>query len=210
LAAYFGFKAYTSLDVGLKDIFGKSKIIFVFFLSIIFLKEIITWQKIIGMGVIFIALIIMSYKPGKRFGSLKDKAVQYTLFSSLIMSCALLLDKYAQNFFTPGTYSFLVYFIPTLMLLPFIFISNKKKELKQIYGSQLRWITLSVVLGVSYYYWMLRAFRLEDASIVYPIIEASILVTIISAFFYLKEKKDILKRILCAILILAGVIVLAI
>ncbi len=108
--AYTGFKAYSLLDVSIKTLIGKSKILFVLLLSVIFLKETLTLEKVLGTTLIFCGIIFLIYKKGKRFGNLRDQGVQLTLLSSFLMSIVLLIDKYATNFFNPGMYSFLVFF----------------------------------------------------------------------------------------------------
>ncbi|HIH11185.1 TPA: EamA family transporter, partial [Candidatus Woesearchaeota archaeon] len=149
LVSYFGFKAYSSLEVSLKEPIGKSKIFFVLFLSVLFLRESLTVEKVIGTLLIFGGVILVTYHQRKRFGSFRDKGVIYTLISAFLSAVVLLVDKYGMMFFKPEMYSFLVYFIPAVILFPLVI--RKKLELKSIVQQRFGATIMAVVLGSSYY-----------------------------------------------------------
>ena len=205
--AYTGFKAYSLLDVSIKTPIGKSKILFVLLLSIIFLKETLTLEKVLGTTLIFCGIIFLTYKKGKQFGNLRDQGVQLTLLSSFLMSIVLLIDKYATNFFNPGMYSFLVFFLPAIIIFPFII--KRKTELKSILTNRFKATVLTVLLGTTSYYLLLRAFKFEEASVVIPIIEMSTLIAVFGGIKYLKEETEIAKKIIAAIIVILGAILLS-
>lgn len=205
--AFTGFQAYKHLEVSKKTPIGKIKSVFVLLFSVIFLKEVLTTEKIIGTLLIIVGILVLNYKKGKYFINLKDKGVLLTLLSSFLMSIVLIVDKFATNYFKPGMYSFLVYFIPALVLMPFAL--RKKKEIKSILKNTLAATISTILLGSAYYYLMLRAFKLTDASIVVPIIESSILIAVFSGIKYLKETKDILQKIISSIIVILGAIILS-
>lgn len=206
LIAYFGFKSYSKLDVTIKTIFGESKVLFAFILSIIILRETVTLTKFLGVFIVFIGILIISHKKGEKWGHLKNKAVIYSLIASFLTAVVVIVDKYAQSYYSATTYSFLVYFIPAILFFPFAI--SKKKELNSILKNGFWQILAAAVLSTVSYYLMLKAFSLADAGVVYTITRASILVTIVGGIIFLKEKTDITKRIFVGILILIGVILL--
>ncbi len=207
LVAYTGFKAHSKLEVSIKPIISKSKLLFVLLLSIIFLKETLTIEKIIGTTLIFTGIVILTYKKGRKFHSLREKGVQLTILSAFLTASVLIIDKYSTNYFNAGTYSFLVYFIPAIILTPFII--NKKQELKSILKNNYKTTITAVLLGAANYYLMLKAFKLEDASIVVPIIELSTLIAVFGGIKYLKEKKEISKKIIAATIVIIGAIIIS-
>ncbi len=207
IIAYVGFKAYSYLEVSIKTPIGKSRMLFVLLLSVIFLKETLTLKKILGTFLIFTGIVILTYKRGKRFGSLKEKGVQLTFLSAFLTSVVWLVDKYATNFFNPGMYSFLVYFVPSTMLFPFVL--RKKQELKSLLKFRSSAIIFTVILGAAHYYLILRAFKLTEASIVVPIVELSTLIAVFSGIKFLKESKEVSKKIIAAIIVILGAVLLA-
>lgn len=206
IVAYFGFKSYSKLDVTLKVLFGESKLLFVFFLSVIFLREVITLTKFLGVFIVFTGMIIISHKKGEKFGMLSQKGVVYSLLSSLFTAFAIMVDKLSQDYFTAGMFSFLVYFLPALILLPFVF--RKKEEFKSIVSNSWLPMIITVTLSSASYFFMLKAFQLVSATVVYTIIRSSIIFTILGGFIFLKERKDFWKRLFVGELMLVGVLIL--
>ena len=207
IVAYTGFKAYSYLEVSIKTPVGKSKILFVFLFSIIFLKEKMSIEKIIGTIFVFIGVVLLSYKKGKKLGNFKNKGVLLTLLSSFTMSIALIVDKYATKFFNPGMYSFLVYFLPAIILLPFVI--RRKYEIKSIFKHRVGATIMTVLLGSVYYYSMLKAFKLEEASVVVPIIELNTIIAVLGGIKFLKERNEIIKKIIASVIVFIGVLLVS-
>jgi drug/metabolite transporter (DMT)-like permease len=207
IVAYIGFKAYSYLDVSVLSPIVKSKLFFVLFFSAIFLRESLSVGKIVGTVLIFIGVMIISYKRRSGLKDLKRKGVLLVLASSLTISVALLIDKYATNFFNLGMYSFLVYSIPVVLLIPFV--ANKKAEIKSVIRNRFPATLATVLLGTTYYYLMLRAFRLAEASIVVPIVQSSTIIAVLGGIIFLKERTDIPKKVLAALIVIAGALLVS-
>lgn len=207
LVAFTGFKAYAHLEVSTKSPIGRSKLFFVLLFSVIFLKESLTIEKLIGTILIFVGIIIITYKRKIGFSKLKERGVLLTLLSAFLMSIVLLIDKYATSYFNPGMYSFLVYFLPAIVLFPFVI--NKKNEMKSIIKNRFSATIGAVLLGAAYYYLLLRAFRLTEASIAVPIVELGTLVAVFGGIIFLKEREDISKKLIAAVIVILGVILVS-
>ncbi|MBU2637605.1 MAG: EamA family transporter [Nanoarchaeota archaeon] len=207
IVAYTGFRAYSHLQVSLKEPIGKSKMLFVLLLSVIFLKEAITTEKVLGTILIFAGIVTLTYKKGKRFGDFGNRGVQLTLLSAFLMSVVLLVDKYATNFFNPGMYSFMVYFLPSVVLFPFVV--KRKTEIRSIVRNKLGATIATVFLGAAYYYLLLRAFKLAEASAVVPIVELGTLIAVFGGIKFLKEREQIPKKIIAAVIVVIGAVLLS-
>lgn len=207
LVAYFGFKAYSTLEVSVKVPIGQSRLLFALLLSVVFLKEVLTIEKILGTILVFIGLIIIKYKKGKKFGLLKDKGVIYTLISSLLTAVVLLIDKFSGQFFNPVVYSFLVYFLPAIIISPFVL--KKKKEIKSILKKRFSATLGATVLGSGYYYFLLRAYQHAEASVVIPIVELGTVFAVIGGIIFLKERKNILRKVIASLLVIVGALLLS-
>lgn len=176
-------------------------VLFVFLLSMILLSEVLTIEKTIGTLLMLIGLIILSYHKEKIMGNLADKGVQLTLLSTFLVSLALIIDKKAIAYFPAEMYVFLVYFFPALFLTLFIKkrINQTKKLLKN------KW-PYAITVGIlsTYYLFALKSYKLADISLVYPILRLSTLITMLIGFGFYKERKEILKRIIGAIIMIMG------
>ena len=207
IVAYTGFKAYKHLEVSIKTPISKSKIIFALIFAVLFLKETLNIEKIIGTILIFIGIVVISYKHKSKFGSFKDKGVQLTLISSLLMATALLIDKFASAFFNPGMYSFMVFGLPTIFLLPFM--RNKGPHIKSIFKNKFSATLSTMVLGSAAYYLLLWAFKHAEASVIIPIVELGTIFAVLGGIFFLGEKKDITKKLIASGIVILGAVLIS-
>lgn len=199
--------AYKYTQISLKAPLSESRVIFTLLFAIFLLSEAIVTEKLIGVGLIFIALTALTYKKQKRFGDLKDKGVQFILISAFLSALVAIIDKKAMTYFTAGTFGFLVYFIPALILI--LFGKRYYQSAKKIIKTKTKFLIVLVILGFFFYYFKLRAYQLADVSQVFPIIRLSTLFTVIGGVIFLKEREYILKKIILTLLILLGVILIS-
>ena len=97
--------------------------------------------------------------------------------------------------------------IPTILIA--IFEKIKFSDIKEEYkngNKKAIWITaitwsLSIVA-------QLRAYQLGEVSIVAPLCALSVILNVIVGYFFLKEKDDMLKKIIAALLIILGIILI--
>ena len=88
-----------------------------------------------------------------------------------------------------------------------IFERIKFSELKDEYkngNKKAIWITsISWALSILF---QLRAYQLGEVSIVAPLCALSVILNVVVGYFFLKEKDNMLKKIIAAILIIFGII----
>ncbi len=208
LVTYFSFLAYKYLDVGSKAPSAKAaKLIIVMILSVVILKEQITLLKSIGFILIILALVMVTYNHKLKIFEIKNKGVRYTFLSSSLAGVALLIDKYETAYFNTNMYAFLLYLLPALFLLPFLF--NSKKEMKSLIKNKYGFLIGATLLSMSYYYFILLAFKTENASIVIPLIEASTFFAVIFSIIFLKERERIFQKILATIIVIIGAVLIS-
>ncbi len=201
-------KAYTYLEASVASPISRLKLFFVLLLSIIFLNETISVSKIIGTTLIFMGVVIINLKSRNFLESFKEKGVVLIIISTFVISIALLVDKYAMNFFSVETYTAPVYLMSPLLLIPFIL--KRKDHLKSILKRSLIPVFFTSLLSVGYYYLILNAFKYAEASIVVPITEISTLFTVLGGIFILKERKNIMRKVIATIIVIFGAILLSI
>jgi uncharacterized membrane protein len=74
---------------------------------------------------------------------------------------------------------------------------------------QFSWrIPVISLLGVTTYYFLYRAFQVADASVVVPITSSSTILTVLGGIFLLGEKGNMLRKIIGAVFVLLGVLLL--
>ncbi len=205
-AALLGFKAYSHIEVSKKSPIGKVKILFAFLLAVIFLHESLTVAKALGIAAIFLGLVVLTYKKATGINELKSKGALLTIASAFLISCALLVDKFATAYFSTGTYAFLVYALPAVMFAPFAL--RRQTELKSIVNNKFSATLAAAVFAAASYYLILNAFKLAEASVVIPIAELSTLVTVAGGVLVLREKMEV-RKIAAAVIVIVGALLVS-
>ena len=200
----FYFKAVSLLEVSTNIPVSKIRLLFVLFLSVMFFGESITTEKIAGTLLIFIGAVLATWKMEKTKSD--PKGVPIAIITAFLISIAFLLDKYLVQFFTPGTLAFILFFLPSAFLFPFVL--GKKKEMGSVLRKNLKPLLAAVVLASLTYFFVLNAFQTTEASIVLPLLELSILVSLFGAVVLLKERQNLKLRVAAIVIVLVGSILI--
>ena len=202
------FKALQLGDVNKVVPIDKSSTILTMILAFIFLNEKITINMVIGMIGIAIGTYLMIQKKEKAEKIVKRKAwLIYALLSALFASLTSILGKVGIENVESNLGTAIRTIVVLVMAWIIVFATKKQRDIKKIDKRSLIFLILSgVATGAS---WLCYYKALQDglASIVVPIDKLSILVTILFAYIFLKEKLS-KKSLLGLILIVVGTLLL--
>lgn len=197
------FRVAQSLQASVYSTISTWSVIVAFFGSTLLYKEQMTIEKVFGFLLITASLILVSYKPGEKVVQ-KGLSLALTAFTMLGLGWAL--DKMGANSFNPSTYNILVWVIPVfLVYFPYIRFSDLMFEVKK---SSWKVVLLAFVNVVGYFL-QLKALEISDATRVIPIVQTSIIVTVIFGIILLGERDDVTKKILASIIAVVGVVTLS-
>ena len=202
------FKALQLGDVNKVVPIDKSSTILTMILAFIFLNEKITINMVIGMIGIAIGTYLMIKKKEKSEKIVKRKAwLIYALLSALFASLTSILGKVGIENVESNLGTAIRTIVVLVMAWIIVFAAKKQRDIKKIDKRSLIFLILSgVATGAS---WLCYYKALQDglASIVVPIDKLSILVTVLFAYIFLKEKLS-KKSLLGLILIVVGTLLL--
>lgn len=202
------FKALQLGDVNKVVPIDKSSTILTMILAFIFLNEKITINMVIGMIGIAIGTYLMIQKKEKSEKIVKRKAwLIYALLSALFASLTSILGKVGIENVESNLGTAIRTIVVLVMAWIIVFAAKKQRDIKKIDKRSLIFLILSgVATGASWlcYY---KALQGGLASIVVPIDKLSILVTVLFAYIFLKEKLS-KKSLLGLILIVVGTLLL--
>lgn len=202
------FKALQLGDVNKVVSIDKSSTILTMILAFIFLNEKITINMVIGMIGIAIGTYLMIQKKEKAEKIVKRKAwLIYALLSALFASLTSILGKVGIENVESNLGTAIRTIVVLVMAWIIVFATKKQRDIKKIDKRSLIFLILSgVATGAS---WLCYYKALQDglASIVVPIDKLSILVTVLFAYIFLKEKLS-KKSLLGLILIVVGTLLL--
>ena len=204
------FKALQLGDVNKVVPIDKSSIILTMVLAFIFLGENITINMVVGMIGIGIGTYLMIQKKESREKVVKGKAwLVYALLSAIFASLTSILGKVGIENVESNLGTAIRTIVVLIMAWIIVFATKKQSDVKKIDKKSLLFLILSgIATGAS---WLCYYKALQDglASIVVPIDKLSILVTILFAYVFLKEKLS-KKSIVGLVLIVVGTLILLI
>lgn len=189
------------------SIINQLSTVFMIFAGLLFFKDPFILNKFIGAILIVLSNIIIFYKRGdeKKF----DKYVLLGIIANLFMTVAVFLDVNISDNFNLPFYAALTLGIPSILI--FIFERIKFSDIKQEFknGNKKAILITAITWSLSIVS-MLRAYQLGNVSIVAPLCALDVILNVIVAYFLLKEKDDVPKKILSACLIILGIVLIKI
>ena len=204
------FKALQLCDVNKVVPIDKSSTILTMVLAFIFLGENITINMVVGMIGIGIGTYLMIQKKESIEKVVKGKAwLVYALLSAIFASLTSILGKVGIENVESNLGTAIRTIVVLIMAWIIVFATKKQSDVKKIDKKSLLFLILSgIATGAS---WLCYYKALQDglASIVVPIDKLSILVTILFAYVFLKEKLS-KKSIVGLVLIVVGTLILLI
>lgn len=206
------FKALQLGDVNKVVPIDKSSTILTMILAFIFLGENITINMVVGMIGIGIGtyLMIQKKESAEVEKVVKGKAwLVYALLSAIFASLTSVLGKVGIENVESNLGTAIRTIVVLIMAWIIVFATKKQSDVKKIGKRSLLFLILSgIATGAS---WLCYYKALQDglASIVVPIDKLSILVTVLFAYVFLKEKLS-KKSVLGLALIVVGTLVLLI
>lgn len=197
--------ARRGLEVSIFSILGQLFTVFMIIWGIVFLREPVVLQKILGAALIIVGNIVAIYQKGSKFGW--NKYVLFSVLGNLAMSIGGTIDVGISEQFNLPIYVATTLFVPSLLL--FIIEKGRLKNVvnefkngnkKAILIVGATWGTLLIA--------MLRAYQIGDVATTAPTFAFSTILTIFVSYFLLKEKKSLPRKILAAAIVIGGIILI--
>lgn len=203
-----GLYAIKRMSVSLYGIINLSRIVFSILMSCLLLGETITVTTIIGMIIVVLGLMLVN----KATNSEENKETSLKTIIILLVSCSLsaiagIIDKVILSHITGSQMQF--WFVLFLMILCWIifFIKNKKKTLKFNKIIKNYWLIVTAASLIIADKFLFEANRVTESrvSVMTIIKQLSTIEMIILGKFMFKEK-NIVKKLLCSLLIIFGIV----
>jgi uncharacterized membrane protein len=201
-----GFTSYKFAEVSLRSPIGRSKVLWIMIFAALLIGEAITTNKLLGGLLIFIGVVIVTLKLDKPLGGFGDVGVKLTLISALMGAMVAIVDKTAMSYFRPGLYGFIQYLLPTIWL--WMAIPQRTEKVKKLLTKgKGKWVIITSLLATIWTWMLFRVYQLADVSLIAPILELSVIIAAVGGIVLLGERKDILRKIIGAIIVIIGIII---
>lgn len=194
--------ARRGLEVSLYSILGQLSTVFVIAWGIIFFKEEIVLKRLLGALLILVGNVMVLYKKGKFEW---NKYIIFSLIGNLAMSIGISVDVGISEQFNLPIYVALTLIVPSLLILIIerIKISNVILEFKE--GNKKAILVVGISWGIMIMS-MIRAYQFGTVTTIAPLCALTTILNVFVAYFALKERDSALKKILAAIIVIAGIV----
>ena len=198
--------ARRGLEVSTYSILSQLSTVFLIIWGILFFKEAIVLKKIIGALLILTGNILVIYKKGKfEF----NKYVIFSILGNLALSIGISVDVGISDKFSMPIYVAATLMIPSLM----IFLVNRLK-LSDVINEYKNGNKKSILLVGSSWGIMivtyLKAFQYGSVTTIAPIASITTILNVFVAYFLLNEKNSLMKKILAALIVILGIVLIKI
>lgn len=174
--------------------------------AIIFLGEKLITNNIIGIICIFLGVVVINYQKTK--WKLESGHI-YGLIGALMFGVGFTNDALIINHFqNVPSYLFLIFLLPSLAIL--LYRPNLVKKLpyffsKAVIGKLFLTATIYALSAIAIY----TAYKIGGkASIIIPIQQTNIVLTVILSYFLLNEKDKLIQKVIGALLVFGGALLL--
>lgn len=199
----FNFASAKYLPPSISGSITKFRLIWVMLLGIIILEESSSFLKIIGTLLTVISGIIVM----KKFSKPRDlKGIYYALAATIFYAVVIILYKFLFAFFNSQSLTFFIFFIP--MLINLIIMPNSIKRVARLATTDFKTVFISCFLGGLANLAMNEGLLLGEASKVLVLIESFLIVSLIGEHIFLKEKENLVTKIIAVILATFGAVLI--
>lgn len=178
--------------------------VFMIFAGILFFKEEFIINKFIGAILIILSNVLIFYK---RENTKPNKYVLLGVLANIFYTIALFLDVNISENFNLPIYVAISLGLPTVLIA--LAERIKPKEIIDEFKNGNKPAILLTSITWSYMILVqLRAYQLGNVSIVAPLCALTVILNVIVGYIFLKEKDNLLKKIISALLIILGIILI--
>lgn len=190
------------LEVSVFSILGQLGTVFLIIVGLIIFKEPFVLTKLLGAGLILFANIFLFYEKGK----LKlNKYVWIGVLAKMFYTIAVSIDIGISKQFNLPFYIMLTFLLPAVV----IFFGEKIK-FSEIIGEYKRPGRINyIITGISWgllSFFYLRAFQFGAVTTIVPIQASAVLLNVLVAYIFLKERDHKWRKIISAVLVILGII----
>lgn len=178
--------------------------VFMIFAGILFFKEEFILNKFIGAILIILSNVLIFYKKER---TKPNKYVLLGILANLFYAIALFLDVNISESFNLPIYVAISLGLPTILIA----LAERIKPKEIINEFKVGNKSAILLTAITWSYMILaqlRAYQLGNVSIVAPLCALTVILNVIVGYIFLKEKDNLVRKIISAFLIILGIILI--
>jgi len=206
VAWIFSFKALRNMSVSLYGIMDLSRMVFSTGLGVFILGEAFTLKKAIGVTLVIIGLLLVNLKKNANSKGMTLPVLIAALLNCFFNAVSGTMDKVLMQHMESSQLQFWFMFFMTVIYGAVLIITHEKVSIKTLKTNY--WIpllSLSLVVGDKLLF-EANASPLSQVTLMTVIKQSSVVITVLTGWLIYKEK-NILYKLMCTGIVLAGIFV---
>lgn len=213
LAWIFSFRAIKRMPISLYGVLDLSRVLFATLLGVIVLQETLGVFQTIGLVLVSAGLLLLKYRPGM-FSGKKEKAESEHVDAKIVVmafaSCLLnavsgLLDKILMKDISSSQLQFWYLLFLTLMYLAFLLFTGTSVHMKSILKNYWIWLLSIMIVIADRALFAANGMEGSKITVMTLLKQSGCIVTILAGRVLFKEKNTG-HKLVCALIILAGIV----
>lgn len=212
LAWMFSFKAIKKMPISLYGVLDLSRVLFATLLGVAVLQEVLGTFQIIGLALVSLGLLLLKYKPGALTGKRTEgeetvdiKLVVMAFASCLLNAVSGLLDKLLMKDINSSQLQFWYMLFLVLMYLIFILATRTPVCMGSVLKNYWIWI-LSILFVIADRALFVANGMADSRVTVMTLIKQSGCIVTILAGRFLFHEKNTGHKLVCAAIMIAGIV----
>lgn len=199
-------KVLSGIEASTFNILQQLSTTFMILAGLIIFKEEFILAKFIGAMLIIFSNVLVFYEKGKFE---LNQYVILGIISNLVFTVALFLDVNISEHFNLPIYASITLIVPAILIM--IFERIKPSEIKnEFVNGNKKAILITAITWPITIITQLRAYQLGNVTIVAPLCALSVMLNVLVGYLFLKEKDNLWRKIISAILIIISIILIKI
>lgn len=213
LAWMFSFKAIKKMPISLYGVLDLSRVLFATLLGVVVLQEVLGVFQMIGLALVSMGLLLLKYKPGAHAGKLAEsgenvdiKLVVIAFASCMLNAVSGLMDKILMKDISSSQLQFWYMLFLVLMYLAFIFVTRTPVRMGSVLKNYWIWILSILFVIADRALFVANGMADSRITVMTLIKQSGCIVTILAGRFIFHEKNTG-HKLVCAAIIIAGIVI---
>lgn len=202
LSVYIYMKMHSNSELSISAIISRTRLIWVPIFAFVFLGERLIFKEYVGLGILFLGVVTVISPRKISF----DKGVKLAALSAIIVSIgSVVLKELSSTVPAPVTMVYIsfpsVFMIPFLMKGAKIRLSNSLKTNKLVKA-------IAIFANVFAMFFYVNGLKFGEVSKVSAIYQSMAVLSVVTGVIFLKERKDVVKKMLGAVVVVFGILIM--
>ncbi len=213
LAWMCSFRAIKRMPISLYGVLDLSRVLFATMFGVVVLQEALGFFQVMGLIFVSAGLLLLKYRPRsvREAAALSGEAVEVRYVVMAFASCLLnavsgLLDKILMRNITSSQLQFWYLLFLTAFYLLYILITRMPINWRRAFGNQWVWLLSLLIVIADRALFVANGMEGSRVTVMTLLKQAGCIVTILAGRFLFKEKNTT-HKLVCAAVIIAGIVI---